>query len=143
MSIKGWCVCIFKKSFNTNIKFFANKHLPRSNKCKPSLYISKLEIFLHISTIFSLTFLITVYGSLLLKAIFYLLIEVPHPYSLDDIIPQNNHFFGNTNFRLTCNISIGFVTRYCVCSYKIIIFRRGIYNFCCTSLCAGLSQPIL
>ena len=79
MSIKGWCVCMFKKLFNTKIKFFANKHLPRSSKCKPSWYKSMLEMFplsiktipffLHISTIFSLTFLITVYGSLLLKAI--------------------------------------------------------------------------
>ena len=79
MSIKGWCECIFKNLFNTKIKFFVNKHLPRSSKCQPSWYKSILEIFplsiktipffLHISAICSLTFLMTVYGSLLLKAI--------------------------------------------------------------------------
>ena len=80
MSIKGWCVCMFKKLLNTKIKLFADKHLPRSSKCKPSWYIRNiLEIFplsikiipffLHISTMFLLTFLITVYGSRLLKAI--------------------------------------------------------------------------
>ena len=79
MSIKGWCVCMFRKLFNTKIKFFANKHLPLSSKRKSSWYKSILEIFplsrktipflLQISTIFLLTFLITVYGSLLLKAI--------------------------------------------------------------------------
>ena len=79
MSIKRWCECMFKKLFNTKIKLFANKHSPHSSKCKPSWYKSVLELFpisiktkpflLHISTIFSLTFLITVYGSLLIKAI--------------------------------------------------------------------------
>ena len=72
-------MCMFKKLFNTKIKFFANKHLPRSSKCKPSWYKSMLEMFLlsiktkpffvYISTIFSLTFLIIMCGSLLLKAI--------------------------------------------------------------------------
>ena len=60
MSIKGSCVCIFKKLFNTKMKFFA-KHLPDFSKCKPSWYKSILKIFplsvriipffLHISTI--------------------------------------------------------------------------------------------
>ena len=36
---------MFKKLFNTKIKLFANKHLPRSSKCKPSWYKSMLEMF--------------------------------------------------------------------------------------------------
>ena len=70
---------MFEKLFNTKIKFFANKHLPRASKSKQFWYKSKLQMFplsittirffLHISTIFSLTFLITVHESLLLKAI--------------------------------------------------------------------------
>ena len=68
---------MFRKLFTTKIKLFANKCLPRSSKCKPSWYKSMytmnpcipIPFFLHISTIFSLTFLITAYGSLLLKAI--------------------------------------------------------------------------
>ena len=34
---------MFKKLFNTKIKLFANKHLPRSSKCKPSWYKSMLN----------------------------------------------------------------------------------------------------
>ena len=92
MSIKGWCECMFKKLFNTKIKFFANKYLPRSSKCTSFWYKSILEIFplsiktipffLHISTIFSLTFFMTVYGSLLLKAI---------PETKRSITPNNLH----------------------------------------------------
>ena len=65
---------MFKQLLNTKIKLFANNHLPRFSKCKPSWYKSMLEMFtlsiktipffLHISTIFSLTFLTTAYGSL-------------------------------------------------------------------------------
>ena len=69
--------------------------------------------------------------------IFYLLIKVPHSYSSDDTTPKSNHSLGNPIFRVMwhSHISIRFVTRYCVCSYKINIFRRVIYNFCCTLLC--------
>ena len=73
MSLKGWCECMRKKIFNTKIKLLANKHLPRSSKCKPSWYKSTLEVFLlsiktipfllHVSIFFSLIFLITVYES--------------------------------------------------------------------------------
>ena len=76
--------------------------------------------------------------------IFYLLIKVPHSYSSGDTIPKSNHFFGNTVFGLTWHSNIGtrLVTSYCVCSCKINIFRRVIHNFCCASLCGGLSQPV-
>ena len=72
-------MCMLKGLFNTKIKLFSDKQLPRSRKCQRSWCKSILEIFplsiksilllLGISTIFSLTFLITVYGSLFLKAI--------------------------------------------------------------------------
>ena len=36
---------MFKKLFNIKVKFFANKHLPRFIKCKPSWCKSMLEMF--------------------------------------------------------------------------------------------------
>ena len=67
--------------------------------------------------------------------ILYLLIKVPRSYSSDDTILKDNNFFGNTVFRVTwhSSISIRFVSRYCVCSYKTNICIRVICNFCCTS----------
>ena len=67
--------------------------------------------------------------------ILYLLIKVSRSYSSDDTILKDNNFFGNTIYRVTwhSSISIRFVSRYCVCSYKTNICKRVIYSFCCTS----------
>lgn len=71
---------------------------------------------------------------------FYLSIKVHHFYSSDDTFLKNDHFFGNTVFRITwrSSIRIRFVARCGFWSYKINIFRRFIYNFCCISLCVVL-----